>query len=112
MQCTSGRPALPEYAAFRRVGHSGRAAGRFGPPRQTPLAYLSFDGGPFEYSFRKSEIGRRETFGEPIVDRTDQITGFLELATPNPNAGKLQSRPQLEREPGLLLGQVHRLLQA
>ena len=66
----------------------------------------------FEYSFRGSEIGRRETFGEPIVDRPDQITGFLELATLNPNAGKLQSRPQLEREPRLLLGHDHRLLQA
>ena len=44
---------------------------------------------------RLFQIGRVETFGEPGVDRREQIAGFVALALVQPQAGERGSDAQL-----------------
>ena len=42
----------------------------------------------FQQRLRVLQIRRIEAFGEPIVDRTEQITGFCAFALVAPESGK------------------------
>ena len=53
---------------------------------------------------RVLQVRRIETFGEPIVDRTEQITGFRALALVAPEPGEAGRCPQLEELCALPLG--------
>src|ERR1700733_4532097 len=53
---------------------------------------------------RVLQVRRIETFGEPVVDRTEQIASFCTLALVAPEPGEASRCPQLEELRALPLG--------